>query len=269
MQVALQNMAQQLNVPLSHTSSIVVPTVTGPRKTAICRVLRRILRSTGLKAWQRQAYFQLIRLVRSSPQKLHTVFDRSARNADLQASESVCHCHEMEPVLRRYGAVCDTEGHLPLVSIHVWTPSGRDLRPRNPLPINGLKAREIAIKAIHAFAKQVNGTVLDLSSSLPTCLFPETGADLKYVQSVVRETSGVIYVRIVDKGPGELWGFCRAWVWDIVWQFLETEGYQGNFPHRCTGDRTHERHRQCEGLACKQQGPDMPPLFNRQGEKLT
>ena len=112
-----------------------------------------------------------------------------------------------------------------LVPVRVRTPIGKDLWPRDPLPINGLKAREVAIRTIRAFAKQVGGTVPGFSSSLPEYLFPETRAGLKYVQAVVQELSGVMYVKLVDKGLGELWGFCRAWVWDTGRHFLETEGY--------------------------------------------
>ena len=27
-------------------------------------------------------------------------------------------------------------------------------------------------------------------------------------------------VRVVDKGGGQLWGFCNRWVWDSIEQFL-------------------------------------------------
>ena len=75
------------------------------------------------------------------------------------------------------------------------------------------------------FAKQVKGTVPDLCTSLPISLFPKTRADLKYVQSTVADLSCMLYVRTVDKGPRELWGFCRAWAWHVVHEFLRTEGY--------------------------------------------
>ena len=48
---------------------------------------------------------------------------------------------------------------------------------------------------------------------------------IKYVQSAVHPLSFVLYVRIVDKGPGELWSLCRAWAWDVVLAFLQKEGY--------------------------------------------
>ena len=116
--------------------------------------------------------------------------------------------------------------HLGLVPIQISTLGGKILRPCDPLPISGLKAREMAMTAICAFAKQVGGKVPDLHISLPEFLFLETGPDLTHVQRIVDESSVSFYVRIVDKGPGVMWGFCKAWVWDTVCDFSLTEGYQ-------------------------------------------
>ena len=33
-------------------------------------------------------------------------------------------------------------------------------------------------------------------------------------------------VRIVDKGAGQLWDFCRQWAWDATGRFLEEGGYE-------------------------------------------
>ena len=99
MQPEPQSMSQQLNVPLSLTSSVVVPNVTTSQKTALCRVLRRILRSANMLAWQRQAYFCLVRVVRSSPHKLHKVFDQAARAANLVDRKPVCYCHAQRGML--------------------------------------------------------------------------------------------------------------------------------------------------------------------------
>ena len=176
--------------------------------------------------WQRQAYSRLIRVVRSNPNKLHTVFDRAAKKADLGTTRPKCCCHMQRDRLESIGQVCEAQGHLAIVPVRIKTRDGQVLRPRDGLPINGLKARDVTCKAIQAFAKQVKGTMPDLHTSLPASLFPESGADLKYVQTVVTDLSCMLYVRIVDKGPGELWGFCRAWAWDVVHDFLIKEGYK-------------------------------------------
>ena len=65
----------------------------------------------------------------------------------------------------------------------------------------------------------------NLSTSLPASFFPETRAYFKFVQATVADLSCLLYVRIADKGPRELWGFCRAWAWDVMHEFLRTEGY--------------------------------------------
>ena len=33
------------------------------------------------------------------------------------------------------------------------------------------------------------------------------------------------YPRIINKGVGVMWAFCRHWVWGVLQQFLESEGY--------------------------------------------
>ena len=43
---------------------------------------------------------------------------------------------------------------------------------------------------------------------------------------MARAVTGQLYVRIVDKGAGLMWGFCAAWVWDTVRKFLIKEGYE-------------------------------------------
>ena len=120
----------------------------------------------------------------------------------------------------------EAKGHLAVVPVVVKAQDGKVLRPRDRLSINGLKAREVTSKAIQAFAKQAKGTVPDLNASLPACLFPESSNGLKYVQGVVCDISCMLYVRIVDKGLGELWGFCKAWACDFVHDFLNKEGYK-------------------------------------------
>ena len=150
----------------------------------------------------------------------------AAKKADLSTDRPECCCQQQRDCLENIGGVCEAEGHLAVVPVKIMTREGQVLRPRDGLPVNGLKARDVAYKAIQAFAKQVKGTVPDLHTSLPASLFPESGADLKYVQTTVTDLSCILYVRIVDRGPGELWGFCRTRAWDVVHNFLTKEGYK-------------------------------------------
>ena len=123
------------------------------------------------------------------------------------------------------GTVRETCGHVAVVLVAIHRIDGALLRPRDPLPMNGLRVRSIACKGIKAFAQQIGGKLPDLETSLPEHLFPQSGKDLRRVQAVAESIRGVLYVRIVDKGAGHIWGFCAAWMWDTVREFLLKEGY--------------------------------------------
>ena len=82
-----------------------------------------------------------------------------------------------------------------------------------------------AVSALNRFASQVGGTVPNLDTMLPRDLFGERGALLHKVRSTVEELSEHMYVRIVDKGAGVLWAFCKHWLWKQTEQFLVKEQY--------------------------------------------
>ena len=88
------------------------------------------------------------------------------------------------------------------------------------------RRRDIVVKAIQAFGKQVKGIVLDLSHHLPFSMFWETGKELSETQSIARTISCSMYVRIVDKAPAQMWGFCQAWIWETTLEFLLDKGYK-------------------------------------------
>ena len=66
---------------------------------------------------------------------------------------------------------------------------------------------------------------LFLLLSSPPSLFPEDGSLHRHVQGIARKVSQHAAVRVVDKGPGPLWGFCRAWAWDALQEFLSQQGH--------------------------------------------
>ena len=43
--------------------------------------------------------------------------------------------------------------------------------------------------------------------------------------SIAADLSEVAVVRVVDKGPGQLWGFCKYWAWQRLKSFLQAQGY--------------------------------------------
>ena len=56
-------------------------------------------------------------------------------------------------------------------------------------------------------------------------VFKETGTLLRRSLQTVQSITDHMYVRIIDKGAGEMQGFCKWWLWGVVEEFLRTEGY--------------------------------------------
>ena len=60
---------------------------------------------------------------------------------------------------------------------------------------------------------------------LPPSLFPESGTLLRQLRRLSKFLASFQYTRIVDKGSGELRGFCSAWVWEKVTEFMINEKF--------------------------------------------
>ena len=93
------------------------------------------------------------------------------------------------------------------------------------MPVTGKQARKAVVSALERFASQVQGTVTDLDSLLPKGLFSGRGTLLHTVCRTVHTISKHRYVRIVDKGVGELWAFCKNWLWRQTEQILRAAKY--------------------------------------------
>jgi len=105
---------------------------------------------------------------------------------------------------------------------------GSILRSSDPLPCTGQKSRRATIRSLSALASALNVPPLQdsfLSSLLPPSIFPNDGSLRCRVQQLAKQVSQHAVVRIVDKGPGLLWGFCRAWAWDALQEFMVKQGY--------------------------------------------
>ena len=92
----------------------------------------------------------------------------------------------------------------------------------------GLALRRATIRSLSALASALNVPPLQdsfLSSLLPPSIFPNDGSLRCRVQQLAKQVSQHAVVRIVDKGPGLLWGFCRAWAWDALQEFMVKQGY--------------------------------------------
>ena len=126
----------------------------------------------------------------------------------------------------QFGSPRLIDGHvaLPPLSLHVGGVG--NLRPNDPVPVCGQLSRDEVCQGIRAFCKKLFLPVPDLDHFLPCSLFTETGAILRQLGNLAEHLAQFQYICIVDKGAGELWGFCGAWVWDHVHEFMLAENFQ-------------------------------------------
>ena len=107
--------------------------------------------------------------------------------------------------------------------------NGFALRSKDPLPIRGHDARSTAITECTTLARPPNVPVHEnWDVSLPASIFPDTVAMLNWVQHIAEQVSHMAVIRVVDKFPCALWGFCRQWMWAQLHISLQAERYQ---PH--------------------------------------
>ena len=99
------------------------------------------------------------------------------------------------------------------------------LRFNDPVPIPGHEAREKAISGINSFCTHLNVPVPPLDTLLPPSLFPETRILLRQLRRLSKFLASFQYIRIVDKGSGDLRGFCSALVWKKVTRFIINEKF--------------------------------------------
>ena len=207
------------------TRCIIVPNMTPAQCTAIRKCVCMCLHNTPLKAWEKQALTKMVRVVRSAPHSMKSIFEHHAKNYCLLASRPQCSCLTLPLSDVPPESILAVEGHRALVPITIRLPSGAVMRPKDPAAIRGLQARERAISGVKTFASQVGGRVPNLEKHLPLTIFQESGSFLCTVQNQASLLCDHFYVRIVDKGAGEMWGFCKQWVWDSAEEFLKKEKY--------------------------------------------
>ena len=91
--------------------------------------------------------------------------------------------------------------------------------------VRGSSVRSQLLSDLKKMADQIGASLPPLELMLPDSLWPESGRKLTQVRKFAKSVCQSHYVRIVDKGVGVLWAFCRHWVWGIIQQFLKSEGY--------------------------------------------
>ena len=123
------------------------------------------------------------------------------------------------------GTIMEIEGHKALIPISVTDTTGNPLRPNDSLPLAGPKVRAQLFKDITKIADQIGATLPNLHRLLPPSLWVESGTNSRHVDAKAQRISDSHYVRIVVKGVGVMWGFCKHWMWGVVESFLASEGY--------------------------------------------
>ena len=125
----LSTLAQSLDIPLAYGASVVVPNVTKGQKSLIYRQLFRILHTTKLKAWEKQAVKRIVRVVRSTPHTMQTAFNKLSTTKDWCSTRPKCTCQTHLHTASQYGELQTIGDHVALISVRI-----RLLRLCSPCP---------------------------------------------------------------------------------------------------------------------------------------
>ena len=124
-----------------------------------------------------------------------------------------CQCSTFRSVAAQFGTLRYIDGHLALVPLSLNVAGVGNLRPNDPVAVSGKLARQKVCQGIRAFCTKLTVAAPDLDQFLPASLFTETGTPLKQLQNLAKHLAEYQYIRIVDKGAGEPWGFCDGfWI---------------------------------------------------------
>ena len=159
LQAQLKELAGELSIPLHTLGQIVVPNCTDDQKTLLHSVIRRMISSSPLTAWEKQALHKSVRVVRSTPYTVQRLIQKPAKQFDASPSRPKCACHRIAHL-----ATHMPDGHCAVIPVQFSLPSGTPVRPKDPLPIPGHEARAAAIKCLQAFGKQIQSTCLTYPS---------------------------------------------------------------------------------------------------------
>ena len=222
LQSELQDLANRLSIPLYVLGHVTVPNLTPIQNSAIHGVIRAMVTSCNIAAWEKQALHKAVRVVRSNPVTMRSLFEKQSRKGDREAQKPQCTCAS---ITSDHGHVTEIEGHKALIPVHVQSLDATTLRPNDSLPLKGTKVRARLFKDITKIAGQIGAEVPNLQHMLPSTLWCESRSTVRHVEQQATAICASHYVRIVDKGVGVMWGFCRQWMWDILEEFLIQEGY--------------------------------------------
>ena len=157
-----------------------------------------------IPAWDKQALYQSVRVVRSNPFTVRRVFDKHASKHDQGTERPPCTCSAISPNTPGFTLI---DGHAALIPVPVFYPDGTPARPNDSLALPGRVSRTHAVKAVRRVCEQLNVSLPDFTSALPDVLWGETGSNLQYFEAQADHLCSSLYIRIVDKGVGMLWVF--------------------------------------------------------------
>ena len=225
LQAFLRDTASQLSLPFHVSGVIVIPNLSRCQKTVIFSILRRALSESQLKAYERQALRNTVRIVRSNPHTVRSLFQSHTMTQSRLLQRPHCQCAIFRPQAAQFGRVLDIDGHVALLPVNFRAVGHDSLRPNYPVPVPGSHTRDKAITGIKDFCRHLQVLVPDLDLLLPPSLFPESGNLLLQIRKLSRFLAKFQYIRVVDKGADEMWGFCPTWVWDKVEEFMRAEKF--------------------------------------------
>ena len=165
-------------------------------------------------------------IVRSNPNTVRSVLQLKAMAQPRLMKKNPCRCAEFRKHAAHYGAVIDVDGQVALVPVALNVGGHGGLRPNDPVPVPGPEARDKAVSGMKSFSTHPDVPVPPPDILPPNSLFPETGTLLRQLRCLSAFIASFQYIRIIDKGSGELWGSCSAWVWEKVTKFMINEKFE-------------------------------------------
>ena len=174
--------------------------------------VRHLVRQTKRPHWERQAILSRIRLVRKVPYTAVKIFQKHPRAfGELTHPPDCRYGKDYDHIWGEAGVHITSGGHRILIPVSL-SKVCTTLRPKDPIPVPGSTSRKEAIDQLGRVAQALGVKAPDPDVYLPSRVFQCNGEELRATRKFAEELSSVAYVRIVDKGPGLLWGFCKRFI---------------------------------------------------------
>ena len=195
----------ELQLPLLIPDVIRVPCMTGEQKLCISKVVNSMMRKVKYT--------------------VRRCFEAESNKCEKSIESPVCYCSpQHRSSWERGGPITVRDGHFCLLPVSITYNDNR-LGSKDPLQMDGSSCPTDVVTDLEHLARLLNVPMPNISKLLPHSVFHTSRGLLSHVQSVAQDLSQFAITRIVDKSPGTLWVFCRAWVWEQTTEFLHAEKY--------------------------------------------